>query len=263
MKKTFKNILISLFIASGVLSPLCAQVTADMAKQILKLSDKNTNYSGTDFKADYTIVTDKPGSGKSVTSAVMYRRDSASMFTIVIKAPETDKGKGYVQFDKNIWFYDPRDKQFTYTSAKNKFQNSCLNNSDLVPQTISDDYNIKEFKEVKLGKFDCIYYELSASKKGVDYPIVKLWVSKDDGLIRKKEDYSLSGQLLRTTAIPSYQKVENRFVPGGMLVVDNLRGTKIDGKMQYEKTQITISNVSFQKQSNVVYSKKFLEEMSD
>ncbi|MBP5403432.1 MAG: outer membrane lipoprotein-sorting protein [Treponema sp.] len=263
MKKTFNNILLTLLLGAGLLSPLSAQVTKGKALELLKQADKNTNYSGTDFKADYTIVTDKPGSGKSVTSAVMYRRDSASMFTIVITGPDSDKGKGYVQFDKNIWFYDPRDRQFTYTSARNRFQNSALNNSDLIPQTIADDYEIKDYKEVKLGKFDCVYYELSAVKKTVDYATVKLWVSIDDGLIRKKEDYSLSGQLLRTTAIPSYQKVDNRFVPSGMLVVDNLRGTKIDGKMQYEKTQITIANVSFQKQSNVVYSKKFLEEMSD
>ena len=88
-----------------------------------------------------------------------------------------------------IWFYDPHDKQFTYTSAKNKFQNTALNNSDLIPQRLSQDYKIKNFSEVNLGKFKCIYYELTALSNNVDYPTVKLWVSKDDGLIRKKEDY--------------------------------------------------------------------------
>ena len=73
----------------------------------------------------------------------------------------------------------------------------------------------------------------------------------------------MSKALLRTTAIPNYQKVQNRFAPVSMLVIDNLRGTKIDGKIQYEKTQISISNVSFQNQSNVIYSKRYLEEMSD
>ncbi|MGN0739485.1 MAG: outer membrane lipoprotein-sorting protein [Treponema sp.] len=258
-----KNIIaLSLFCFVGLACGF-AQMTEDKAKSLLVLADKNTSYAGTDFKADYTIVTDKPGSGKSVTTAVMYRRDANSMFTILITGPESDRGKGYVQFDKVIWFYDPKDRQFTYTSANNRFQNTNLNNKDLVPQTLAVDYKIKQFKEVKLGKFDCVYYELSAVSKNTDYATVKLWVSKDDGLIRKKEDYSLSGQLLRTTAIPSYQKIGNYSVPGGMLVVDNLRGTKIDGKMQYEKTQITISNVTFQKQSNVIYSKQYLEEMSN
>lgn len=263
MKNTLKNIISILITGFCALSPLCAQVTQAQAKALLEKADKNTSFAGTDYKANYTVVTDKPGAGKSVTTAVMYRRDSSSMFTILVTGPESDKGKGYVQFDNSIWFYDPRDKQYTYTSAKNRFQNSAINNSDLIPFTLSKDYAIKQYSEVTLGKFECVLFELSATAKNVDYPVIKLWVSKDDGLIRKKEDYSLSGQLLRTTAIPSYQKVGDRYVPGGMLVVDNLRGTKIDGKMQYEKTQISISNVTFQKQPNTVYSKQFLQDMSN
>lgn len=261
MKNTLKNIILAAAAGLCALSPLSADVTKAQAKALLEKADKSTSYSGTDYKANYTVVTDKPGAGKSVTTAVMYRRDSNSMFTILVTGPEADKGKGYVQFDSSIWFYDPRDKQFTFTSSKNKFQNSAINNSDLVPYTLAKDYEIKNYSEVKLGKFECVLFDLSATSKNVDYPVIKVWVSKEDGLIRKKEDYSLSGQLLRTTAIPSYQKVGDRYVPGGMLVVDNLRGTKIDGKVQYEKTQISISNVSFQKQPNVVYSKQYLQEM--
>ena len=47
-----------------------------------------------------------------------------------------------------------------------------------------------------------------------------------------------------------------------MLIVDNLRGQKINGKMQYEKTQITISEVSFAKQPDTVYTKKYIEMKS-
>lgn len=263
MKITLKNILAYSVFGIMALCPLSAGVSEAKAKELLVKADNNTSFAGSDYKADYTVVTDKPGSGKSATSATMYRRDSNNMFTILITGPEADKGKGYVQFDGSIWFYDPKDKQFTYTSAKNRFQNSCINNSDLIPQTLSKDYAIKSFSEVKLGKFDCILYELTAVSKNVDYQNVKLWVSVEDGLIRKKEDYSLSGQLLRTTMIPSYQKVESRFIPGAMLVVDNLRGTKIDGKIQYEKTQISIANVTFQKQPNTVYSKQYLQDMSN
>ena len=35
-----------------------------------------------------------------------------------------------------------------------------------------------------------------------------------------------------------------------------------NGKMQYEKTQITVTNVSFAKQSDTVYTKKYVEMMS-
>ena len=92
---------------------------------------------------------------------------------------------------------------------------------------------------------------------------MKVWVSKNDGLIRKKEDYSLSGQLLRTTLIPTYQLIGQRSIPVTMVIVDNLKGKKIDDKMQFEKTSINIKNVSFAKQKDSVFTKTYLELMSD
>ena len=40
------------------------------------------------------------------------------------------------------------------------------------------------------------------------------------------------------------------------------KGKKISGKMQYEQTQITIRNVVFEKVSDSVYTKPYLEMMS-
>ena len=142
MKNLFNKKIFIALIVSLISVNLFCQTSKEDALKLLQLSDKNTNYSGTDFKADYSMVTDKPGSGKSLTTATMYRRDSKSMFTILITGPEKDKGKGYVQFDQVIWFFDPQDKQFTYTSSKSKFQNTNLNNSDLIPQTLSKNYSI-------------------------------------------------------------------------------------------------------------------------
>ena len=113
---------------------------------------------------------------------------------------------------------------------------------------------------------NCVMFTLKAKVESVDYPMLKLWVTKDDGLVRKKEDYSLSGQKLRTTAIPSYQLVKsaekNYSIPVSMLIQDNLKGKKISGKVQYEQTQITIRNVEFAKVADTVYTKPYLEMMS-
>ncbi|MCR5289528.1 MAG: outer membrane lipoprotein-sorting protein [Treponema sp.] len=259
MKRIVTIVLSLFFVASGFV--FAQSVDMAEAEALLRKADENTSFEGVDFSANYAMVQDRPGQGKSLIEATMYRRDSMAAFTIVITGPENDKGKGYVQFDNGLWFYDPHDKQFTFTSAKNKFQNTNANNSDFSPQHFCRDYKIEKATRVKLGSFACVLFELKAVSKNVDYPSLKLWVTEDDGLLRKKEDYSLSGQLLRTTAIPSYQQVSNRFVPNSMLIVDNLRGKKLDGKMQYEKTQVTVTNVSFAKRSDLIYTKKYLELM--
>lgn len=240
---------------------------AGSAESLLKLAQDNTAFYDTDFSGRYTVVQEKPGEGKSLTEAIMYRRDKTSQWTILITGPAREKGKGYLQTDGTIWFYDPSDRRFTFTSAKDKFQNTNANNSDFAPQFYYRDYQIESAQDVKLGALDCVVFTLNAKVDSVDYPKLKLWVTKNDGLVRKKEDYSLSGQLLRTTAIPSYQIVENEgkkySVPVSMLIMDNLRGKRIGGKMQYERTQISIANVSFSKVDNVVYTKPYLEMMGD
>ena len=261
MKKT----LIIFTLISLFTSALFAQSTD--AEKLLKQAEDNTGFFDTDFTGNYTVVQEKPGEGQNLTEAIIYRRDKIGSWTILVTGPAKEKGKGYLQIDGNIWFFDPADRRFTFTSAKDKFQNTNANNSDFAPQRYYSDYTITKTAQTKLGNFECTVFDLE-SKDGVtvDYPILKVWVSNADGLIRMKEDYSLSGQKLRTTAIPSYQSVKDNgttySVPVKMLITDNLRGKKISGKVQYEKTQITINNVSFKKQSDMVFTKPYLETMS-
>jgi hypothetical protein len=90
---------------------------------------------------------------------------------------------------------------------------------------------------------------------------MKIWAS-EDGLVRKTEDYSLSGQLLRTSAIPDYYQIGNRFIPRRILFVEALRGATIDGKFVNEQTQININKPSFNKVADSTYSKTFLESVN-
>ncbi len=258
MKKSI-TILCGLFVA--------ATLFAYDAEALLKKAEESTAFYGLDFKGNYSIVQSKPGEGNSSTEAIMYRRDSEGKWTILVTGPSSEKGKGYLQFDGNIWFFDPTDRRFTFTNAKDKFQSSNANTSDFAPQRYASDYAIVSHEQVKLGALDCVLFELEAKVQNVDYPRLKLWVTVNDGLVRMKEDYSLSGQKLRTTAVPSYQAVKSDYgtfsVPVKMLITDNLRGKKIGDKVQYEKTQVTISNVSFGHESNAVYTKAFLETQSN
>ena len=254
------------FVLWGIFASPAFSISKSESEKLLQLAEDNSAFYETDFSGNYTVVQEKPGEGKNVTEAILYRRDKTAKWTILITGPAKEKGKGYLQYDDNIWFFDPADRRFTFTSAKDKFQNTNANNSDFTPQHYARDYSIKSYEEVKLGNLDCVLFELTAKVENVTYPMLKIWVTKDDGLVRKKEDYSLSGQKLRTTAVPSYQIVKagdrSYSVPVSMLIQDNLRGKKISGKVQYEKTQITIKNVSFEKVSDTVYTKPYLEMMS-
>lgn len=220
--------------------------------------DGFVTFKDTDLSAEYTIDKRDPGGAVTTTVATMFRRDRTDQFLILILQPEVDKGKGYLKQGDNLWLYDPIGKSFTFTSAKERFQNSSARNSDFNRSNFSGDYEpIKGWKE-KLGKFDCTVLELQATNDNVSFPRVKLWIS-DDYLVRKMEDYSLSGQIMRTTAIPSYQKLGGRWIPASVVIVDHLKFKKIGTTTDYERTTMTIRKPSLAPVSDSVYTKEYLE----
>ena len=170
---TKKTGILALFLV--ILAGNLFAISDSEAQNLLQKAEDNTSFYETDFKGNYTVVQNKPGEGQNLTEAVMYRRDRASSWTILITGPAKEKGKGYLQFDNNIWFFDPADRRFTFTSAKDKFQNTNANNSDFAPQHYARDYAIESTQEVTLGKMQCVLFTLKAKVNSVDYPMLKLF----------------------------------------------------------------------------------------
>ena len=244
-----------LFCAAGAL-----YAEPDYAKMLKEVDDLVT-FKGTDLSAEYTIVKRDPDGSSSTTVAAMFRRDSEDKFVVLVLQPVADKGKGYLKQGNNLWLYDPIGKGFTFTSAKERFQNSSFRVSDFTGSNYSGNYKINSVKQEKLGKFNCAVFDLEATTKSVSFPKVKIWVSEDN-LVRKLEDYSLSGQLMRTSAFPSYQKVGNRWVPARIIIQDHLVFRKVGDKTEYERTTVDIKNPSLNKQPDSLYTKEYLERVN-
>jgi outer membrane lipoprotein-sorting protein len=229
--------------------------------ELLKNADALASYYDTDFSAEFTIVQEKPGQARSITVAGVFRRDSRETYVIVILQPAVSRGQGYLKQGETLWFYDPESRRFNSTGSSERFQNTNSRNSDFTCSTLADDYRIISGEDVSLGRFKCRILTLEAVSTEVAYPRMKVWIS-EDGLVRKTEDYSLSGQLLRTSAFPDYYRIGSRYVPKRVLFIEELRGAVINGKFVNEKTQITINKPSFEKIADSVYSKTFLESVN-
>jgi len=250
---------IALTLAISALGAIHAQETG--YAELLRRVDATVTFEGTDLSAEYTIVKRDPGGATSTTVATMFRRDATGQFLILILEPAIDKGKGYLKEGDNLWLYDPVDRVFTFTSAKERFQNSSFRNSDFNRSNFSRDYRPVSGTREKLGKFDCTVLDLEATTDSVSFPRMRIWVT-DDYLVRKMEDYSLSGQLMRTTAIPSYQKVGGKWVAAGMVILDHLKMKSVGGKTEYERTTVTIARPSLAALPDSVYTKEYLEKVA-
>ena len=260
MKKTYKLLLL-LLLALYLSHPLLAESLTNEPRNLLARADSLASYPGFDFSAEYTIVQDKPGQARTTTVAAIFRRDLEEMYVIIIMEPEINNGQGYLKQGKTLWFYDPEGKRFNSTSSANRFQNSNARNSDFTRSTLALDYKVVVTEKATLGRFDCSLLTLEARSNELNYPKMKVWISTD-GLLRKTEDYSLSGQLLRITAIPDYYRVADHYVPKRILFVDALRGAMVNGVFINEKTQITINKPSFDPVPDSVFSKSFLENVN-
>ncbi len=256
-----------LFLAAWALAVLCpvdAQAVVDPPDfvQMLRSADALVTFSDSDFSAVYTFEQKVPGQGIITKQAMVFRRDSENTYLIVMVQPEEDKGKGYLKSGNNLWLYDPVSRRFTFTNANDKFQNLNARNSDFTRSNLAGDYRVLDSQQATLGIYSCWLLDLLAVSDDTSFPKMKIWISSD-GLVRKTEDYSYSGQKLRTVAFPQYQRIGNRYFPLSVVIVDELRGAMIDGSFVKEVTTYSISRPSLQKLPNATFSTTWLEKLSE
>jgi outer membrane lipoprotein-sorting protein len=234
--------------------PAVASAQAPDMEKILQRVDDMGNFENGDFSAEITVVTSEPGEENEVIVARYFRRDKANQMVLVILKPDVQKGQAYLALGDDLWFYDPESRKFAFSSFKDRFADSGAQNSDFSSSKLHEDYTVESAAEGKLGKNEVWIAELKAKDKSVAVDKRKLWITKDINLVLKEEQYSLSGKLRRTILIPSYQKVGSNYVPATMLEIDNV---KIG-----EKAQITFKDVSVSKLPDSVFTKAYLERVS-
>ena len=231
-------------------------------RRILQRVDQLVTYGNEDFSAEYTLTQERPGQGSSVTRFTLFRRDRADTYTILIMEPAADRGKGYLRIGENLSLYDPVDRRFTVTSARDRFQNSNARNSDFTRSNLAEEYRITGHTTERLGAYQTDVYDLEAIVDSVTFPLMRIWIDQD-GLVRKFEDYSLSGQHMRTTAIPTYRRLGSQYVPVRIVIQDELRGRRVDGVFRNERTLIQVDRPSLNPVPDMVFTRAFLERVSD
>ena len=221
---------------------------------LLKELDQLSDFSGKDFSAVFTIVTQKPGEKDSVTQARIFRRDTKKQFLILILLPEVNKGQGYLREEDNVWFYDPTSRKFSHSSVKENLQNTKAKNSDFTLSSFADDYAVTSMTEGTLGKFPVWILDLKAKTNEVSYERVVLYIRKDRTMLLKREDYSVNGRLMRTTAYPKYVELDGKLLSTQILILDEIN--------KGEKSQITMAEQSVAPLPDKVFTKAFLEQVN-
>jgi outer membrane lipoprotein-sorting protein len=208
-----------------------------------------------DIRAKVELTQTKKEQGTKKTEMIYYRRDSDDSFLIVMTAPESDKGNGYIRVGDNFWMYRRNTRTFQHITRDESIGGSDAKAENFETRKLTELYSpVGAVTEEKLGAIAVYKFETKAKVNDVDYPKKIYWIRKDNYLPLKMQSYSMSGTLMQTSYYLNYTIIEGRFVAVKMLFIDEFE--------KGNKTLVEISGVSTQKLDNSLFTKAYLENIS-
>jgi hypothetical protein len=226
-----------------------------LMKKIEELQDMRT-----DIRALVKLTQTRTGQGTKKTNMLYYRRDSDDSFLIVMTAPESEKGNGYLRVGDNFWMYRMNTRTFQHINRDESIGGSDAKADDFEKRKITELYSPSKDKSgneiissEKLGVIPVYRFQVTAKVNDVDYPKKIYWVRQDNGLPLKEQSFSLSGTLMQTAYFMNYTMVSGRFVPVRQLFIDEFE--------KGNRTLVEISGISTKRLGNI-FNKAYLENLS-
>ena len=253
-----KKIILTFLLGAAVFASGFAQVSegiADKAFKIMENTEDILAYHG-DYSATMSLVIDKPGKPRENLQYKVFQRTDDNLMTLVQLFPEADKGVGYLRDNENIWSYDPISRKFSHTSIKEALGDSDvkLDDVDQAKTKWRENYEVTAYEEGTLGKFAVDIITLTAKTTDPAYAKSKYYIRKDIPLLLKEEDFSGSERLMRTILLPKYAKVPAGYVATQAIMRDELN--------KGEQTQQVISDLTFDKLPDRIFTKAYLEGLN-
>jgi outer membrane lipoprotein-sorting protein len=228
--------------------------------ELLKGIDQRIRSSG-DYKALFYLEQREKNKPDVVREGLAYRRDADEKLMILFTKPKTEAGKGYLRVDKNLWFYDPSVGKWERRTERERIGGTDSRRQDFDQSKLAEEYDPSFEGEEKLGNFDVQVLKLTA-KSGVDvgYPVVKLWIDKATGNDLKRQDFALSGKLMRTSYVPKWQKLFSESKKAELWYRQEIRiYDEID---KANSTLVIVKSVDLHPLQENIFTKAWLESKS-
>jgi outer membrane lipoprotein-sorting protein len=211
--------------ACGLLAARTASAALDKTQMVdlLKTVDDRQRNNG-DWRANAYIEQKEKDKVDVVYETVYFRRSQDAKFMILFTKPKSSAGQGYLRIDQNLWFYDPSVGKWERRTERERIGGTNSRRSDFDESRLAEEYDPKDEGEETLGKFHAQKLFLTG-KAGLDlaFPTIRLWVDKDTKNILKRQEYALSGKLLRTSYYPKWKKIYSPSRKGDVWYPEEMR----------------------------------------
>ena len=215
-----------------------------------------------DFSAKMTMVEHKPGQGEKSHKLAYYRRDADDAFLLVVTHPSIKKGNGYLRVGDNFWAYRRNTRSFQHVNRNESIAGTDMKVEAFEKQKLTDLYQSEKndkgqdiIDEDRLGNIPVYRFPLIAKAKDVVYPKQIMWVRQDNFLPLKIEQFSVSGTHMLTNLYLKYTKINDQYFWVKLLSIDEFE--------KGNKTVADISGISLKPIDNIVFTKAYLESLSN
>jgi len=211
MPKRFIRLLVGIALVNvfGFLAPTVAHaaLSKEQLVDILKVVDDRQRNQG-DWRSNVYIEQKEKDKVAVVYDALVFRRSADQKFMIIFTKPKASQGQGYLRVDKNLWFYDPSVGKWERRTERERIGGTNSRRSDFDESRLAQEYDPEDKGEEKLGVYTAQLLTLKG-KPGLDlaFPVIKLWVDKETKNVLKRQEFALSGRLLRTSYYPKWKKI--------------------------------------------------------
>lgn len=257
---THRTLLSAALVAALLAAPTAlALEAAEMKKMLEVIDDRQRN--GGDYKALVYLEQKEKDKADTVREALVYRRDADDKLMILFTKPKGESGKGYLRLDKNLWSYDPGVGKWERRTERERIAGTDSRRADFDESRLAEEYEPKYEGEEALGKFKAHKVTLKA-KAGLDvaYPVINLWVDKDTNNILKRQEFALSGRLMRTLYYPAWQKLFSESKSAEVWYPQQIR--IYDEVEKANSTIILIKTVDLRPLEANIFTKAWLESKS-
>lgn len=186
--------------------PAYALSDVELGKVVATIDERQRNEG--DWKALCYMEQKEKGKTDVLYELLVYRRDADDKQMFLFTKPKSEAGKGYLRIEKNLWYYDPSVGRWERRTERERIGGTDTRRADLDEPKFVEQYDAKWEGDEKLGVFDVHKIVLNV-KPGVDvaYPQLRLWVDRTTLNELKRQEFALSGRLMRTTYRPKWKKV--------------------------------------------------------
>ncbi|HEY2901305.1 MAG TPA: outer membrane lipoprotein-sorting protein [Polyangia bacterium] len=237
-----------------------AALSHEQMVELLKVVDDRQRNNG-DWRANAYLEQKEKDKVDVVYETQYFRRSSDQKFMILFVKPKASAGQGYLRIDKNLWFYDPSVGKWERRTERERIGGTNSRRSDFDESRLAEEYEPSDEGDDKLGVYTA-YKLLLKGKPGLDlaFPEIRIWIDKETKNVLKRQEYALSGRLLRTSYYPKWKKVFSESKKADVWYPEEIRF--YDEVEKANSTLIQIRAVDLRPLEANLFTKAWLESKS-